>query len=219
MTMKNVIITGSSGMVGSLVLNKCLDRSDVNKVTIITRSESGIKHPKLVEVIHDNFLDFTSIKEFLKNQDVCIYCVGVYTGQVPNDKFTEITVDYTKAFAQELKANNDKITFSFLSGAGADTNEKSKMIFAREKGKAENYLLSLNFEKTFLFRPAFIYSTISRKEPNFAYAMTKMLYKPILSKVYPNIGITSERLAEVMVDASLMGRGNVIFENKDIRKY
>lgn len=217
--MKNVIITGSSGMVGSMVLKKCLNRKDVNKVTIITRRKSGIKHPKLVEVIHDNFLDFSSINKFLKNQDVCIYCIGVYTGQVPNDEFTKITVDYTKAFAQELKVNNDKITFCFLSGQGADTKEKSKMIFARDKGKAENILLSLNFDKTYIFRPGYIYPTISRKEPNFAYILTKILYKPILSKIYPNIGITSERLAEVMVDACLMEKGKIIFENNDIRKY
>ena len=217
--MKNVIITGSSGMVGSQVLKVCLNRGDINKVTIVTRRKSGIKHPKLVEVIHDNFLDFSSISGFFKNQDICIYCVGVYTGQVPNEEFTKITVDYTKAFAQELKSNNDKITFCFLSGAGADTKEKSKMIFARDKGKAENILLDLNFDKTYIFRPGYIYPTIARKEPNFTYKVLKILYKPILSKVYPNIGITSERLAEVMVDVSLKKRGKIIFENNDIRKY
>jgi len=215
--MKNIIITGSSGMVGSLVLENCLKRSDVNRVTIITRRKSGIKHPKLIEVIHNDFLDFTNIEKFLKDQDICIYCVGVYTGQVPKEEFTKITVDYTRSFAEVLKLNNEKTTFCFLSGQGSDLKEKSRMIFARDKGKAENILLNLKFDKTYIFRPGYIYPTIPRKEPNFTYKLIRVIYKPILSKIFPNAGVTSETLAKVMVEVGMNNANKVIFENRDIR--
>ena len=55
--MKNIIITGSTGMVGNAALKKCLARKDVGKVTAIVRRSSGITHPKLTEVIvHDLYI-------------------------------------------------------------------------------------------------------------------------------------------------------------------
>jgi len=217
--MKNIIITGSTGMVGSLALKICLNREDVNKVTVITRRKSGMTHPKLIEVVHNDFLNYSDIIEYFKNQDVCIYCLGVYTGQMPNNEFTKITVDFTKVFAEALKANNEKITFCFLSGQGTDQTEKSRVLFARDKGKAENILLNLEFDKTYIFRPGYIYPMVPRNEPNFFYRIIRILYKPILSKLYPNIGVTSERLAKVMIEVGIEDANKTILENIDILKY
>jgi uncharacterized protein YbjT (DUF2867 family) len=217
--MKNIIITGSSGMIGDLVLQNCLKRDDVGQVTSIVRRRSGITHPKLVEIIHGDYFDFSAIRKHLKNQDVCFYCIGVYTGQVPKDEFRKITVDFTRTFATVLKENSKKTAFCFLSGQGADQNEKSRMMFAKDKGAAENILLNLKFEQTYIFRPGYIYPTTPRKEPNFSYRLTRVLYKPVLSKIYPNIGVSSTDLAKVMVDIGLRGANKVIFENKDIREY
>ena len=217
--MKNVIITGITGMIGGLVLDNCLKRDDVNNITTITRRKTGINHPKLIEVIHDDFLDYSKIKEQMRNQDVCIYCLGVYSGQVSEKKFKMITVDYTKAFGEALKLNNEKTTFCFLSGQGADPKEKSRIMFARDKGTAENMVLNLGFEKTYIIRPGYIYPNTPRKEPNFSYRLMRLLYKPILSKIYPNIGISSEDLAEAMVEIGLNGGKKIIYENKDIRQH
>lgn len=203
-------------MVGSLVLRNCLTRKDVDKVTIITRREIALSHPKLIKVVHDNFLDFSNVDEYLSNQDVCIYCIGVYTGSLPSSEFTKVTVDYTKAFAEALREMNDKVTLCFLSGQGADSTEKSRTLFARDKGRAENILLSLGFDKTFIFRPGYIYPVIPRKEPNLLYVLTRVLYKPILSKLFPNMGLTSEQLATAMIEAGINGASKTILENLDI---
>ncbi|MBN1352122.1 NAD-dependent epimerase/dehydratase family protein [candidate division KSB1 bacterium] len=98
--MKNAIITGATGMVGSLVLKECLSNSEISRVTIISRRSTGIKNEKLVEVIHSDFTNFTDIEGYFKNQDIAYYCIGVYTGAVPRDEFRTITVDYAKAFAE-----------------------------------------------------------------------------------------------------------------------
>ena len=217
--MKNVLITGSNGMVGNLVLRYCLERTDVNKVTSITRKPTGIKHPHLREVIHHDFLDYSSAEEHFTAQDICFYCIGVYTGQVPKDEFTRITVDFTKAFGEILKKKSTETVFCFLSGQGADSREKSKVLFARDKGIAENFLVNQQFKSTHIFRPGYIYPVTKRVEPNFSYQLMRFLYKPVLSKIYPNIGISSEKLAKVMVEVGFAGAGPTIFENKDIRLY
>ncbi|MBU2513520.1 SDR family oxidoreductase [bacterium] len=216
--MKNVIITGSTGMIGSLVLEKCLKSDTVEKITVIARRKSGVQHPKLVEVIHDNFLDYSTVIEHLKNQDVCFYCVGVYTGAVSKDKFREITVDYTNAFAETLRLYNDRTTFCYLSGQGADLEGKSRIMFAKDKGAAERLLIKLNFDQIYLFRPGYIYPSTPRKEPNISYRFMRVIYKPILSKLGSNLSVTSDQLAQAMVNTGLHGGKKVIFENKDIRE-
>lgn len=205
-------------MIGRLILGYCLNRNDVAKVTSIVRKKSGLNHPKLVEVVHENFLDYSSVTEHFKNQDIAFYCVGVYTGQVPKEEFKKITIDYTEAFAKTLRANSEKTTFCFLSGAGADSTEKSTVMFAHDKGVAENILLKLNFAHTYIFRPAYIYPVTPRKEPNFMYSLMRFLYKPLVSWIYPNGSVTSENLAKAMVKAGFEGAGKTILENKDIRK-
>ncbi len=85
--MKNVIITGATGMVGGIVLKKCLEDASISKVTSLVRRSSGISDPKLVEVIHQDFSSFKGLEEYFKNQDIAHFCIGAYTGAVPDDIF------------------------------------------------------------------------------------------------------------------------------------
>jgi len=215
--MKNVIIIGSSGMIGSLVLEKCLASHEVRKVTSIVRKPSGFSHPKLNEIVHSNFMDHSTISYQFQQQDIAFYCVGVYTGAVPKDEFRKITVNYTEAFAKTLREQSSRTSFCFLSGQGADLQEKGTMQFARDKGAAENLLIRLKFDQFYSFRPGYIYPTESRKEPNLSYQIMRTLYKPV-SLLYPNIGLSSDELATAMVQVGLHGTGKMILENKDIRK-
>lgn len=217
--MKNILITGTNGMIGSLLLQYCLEREDVQSVTSITRKKTGITHPKLAEILHTDFLDYSTIGERLKNQDICFYCIGVYTGQVPKEAFRKITVDYTKALATSLKQESPDIIFCFLSGQGADLSEKSSVLFAREKGIAENILINLHFKQLSIFRPAYIYPVTPRKEPNLLYSIFRVLYKPLLSKIYPNVGLSSEQLAKAMINIGFNGGDSMIYENKQIKQF
>ena len=215
--MKNVIITGSNGMIGKLILQECLDRADVGTVTCITRMSLGFKHAKLTEVLHSDFTDYSAIESHLQNQDVCFYCIGVYTGQVPKEQFNKVTIDFTKAFSEALKHKSPTATFCFLSGQGADSTEKSKVLFAKAKGIAENRLLELNFGNTYIFRPGYIYPVTPRREPNLFYGIMRLLYKPV-AFIYPNIGVTSKVLAHKMVEVGINGGSKEVYENADIRK-
>ncbi|MGD8521864.1 MAG: hypothetical protein PVF56_12020 [Desulfobacterales bacterium] len=219
MSEKRVIITGATGMVGGCALRICLENPDVSLVTVLGRSRTGINDARLREVIIDDFTDYSAIEDTLENQDVALYCLGVYTGAVPDDFFRQITVDYTLAFATSLHRASPQVAFCFLSGKGADQTESSRMAFARYKGAAEKVLLEMGFPRVHIFRPGYIYPVTPRREPNLMYTISRFLY-PLLRRIYPNIGISSEDLATAMVHAGLYGTGenkSPILENKDIR--
>lgn len=215
--MKNVIITGANGMIGNIILKECLQNKEIAKITCIVRKPLDFAHPKIIEIIHKDFLDFSNIENFLIGQDVCYYCLGVYTGQVSTDEFKKITVAFTEVFAQALKKNSMSTSFCFLSGQGADTTEKSKILFAKEKGIAENILVKLNFKSTHIFRPGYIYPVTQRSEPNFFYKMMRKIY-PLIKHI-PKASITSEQLAKAMYNIGLKAEGKLVYENADIRKF
>jgi uncharacterized protein YbjT (DUF2867 family) len=187
-------------------------------VTAMGRSRTGINDARLREIVLDDFTDY-SATDALENQDAALFCLGVYTGAVPDDLFRQITVDYTLAFAKSLHKASPQAAFCFLSGQGADQTERSRMAFARYKGAAEKALLEIGFPRVHLFRPGYIYPVRQRKEPNLMYSVSRFLY-PLVRRIYPNIGISSEDLAAAMVHAGLYGTGeseNPVLENKDIR--
>ncbi len=165
--MKNVIITGASGMIGNIVLQNCLNSSEVRKVTSLVRNHSKVVHSKLEEILIDDFKNYKQHEEHFINQDIAYYCIGVYTGQVNREEFKKITVDYTQAFGTLLQIKSPRCVICFLSGQGADQSGQSKMMFAKDKGAAEKYLLKCAFPHTYIFRPGYIYPVVKRKEPNF----------------------------------------------------
>ncbi len=204
-------------MVGSIVLRKCLESPEISQVISLSRRTTGVQNEKLTEVLHDDFLDLSSLSTHFKDIAVAYFCLGVYTGQVPTDLFKTITVDYTKVFADALKAASPNAHFCFLSGEGADPKEKSRVAFARFKGMAENYLIQQDFGALHIFRPGYIYPVEKRNEPNLSYRIFRRLY-PIMKKLYPAGEITSEQLAQAIFQTGLSkGPAEVILSNVAIK--
>ncbi|NKI30510.1 NAD(P)H-binding protein [Croceivirga thetidis] len=214
---KKVVIAGASGMIGQLVLEQCLSSNEVTEMISLVRKTTETKNPKLKEVVIENFADYSGQDDTFKNVDTAFFCIGVYTGQVPDKKFKEITVDYAVAFAEAVKTANPKATLCLLSGAGADRSEKSRTSFAKYKGMAENQIssLGLNF---YTFRPAYIYPVPPRKEPNLMYRISRILY-PLIRLMGPNGSIKSTELASAMFKVGLNGADTEILENKTILEF
>jgi len=206
-------------MVGGLALRHALERPEFSGVTIIGRRNPGISHPKLKEVLHQDFLDCSALARDLSDQDAAVFCLGAYTGAVPDAELRKITVDYTIEFARVLRGSSPSATVSFLSGSGADQTGRSRMAFARYKGEAEMGLLAAGFPRAYIFRPAYIYPVEPRKEPNFSYRIMRGIY-PVFRVLFPNQVIRADDLARAMVDVVLRETGEssgIIFENRDIR--
>jgi uncharacterized protein YbjT (DUF2867 family) len=214
-----LVIVGATGMVGGYALRYALDHLAVKSATAIVRRKLDISHPKLNEVVHRDFADCSTLAEALSGQDGAVFCLGAYTGAVSDAELRTITVDYPIEFARVLHASSPGAAFSFLSGSGADPTGRSRMSFARYKGKAENALLAAGFPRLYIFRPAYIYPVEPRKEPNFSYRLMRAIY-PAFRSLFPNQVIRADDLARAMVDVALREseeRGGQIFENRDIR--
>jgi uncharacterized protein YbjT (DUF2867 family) len=216
---KRLVIVGATGMVGGYALRYALEASDVGGVTAIGRRKLGISHPKLKEVFHPNFADCSALAGTLSGQDAAVFCMGTYTGVVPDAELRTITVDYTIEFARVLRGSSPEATFSFLSGSGADPTGRSRIPYARYKGEAETALLAAGFSRVYLFRPAYIYPVEPRKEPNVSYRVLRAIY-PAFRVLFPNQVIRADDLARGMVDAAVRGtprHTGPILENADIR--
>jgi len=216
---KSLVIVGASGMVGGYALLYAFDNSDVKSVTSIGRKKLGISHPKLKEVLHQNFADCSPLADVLSKQDAVVYCLGTYTGSVSDDQLRVITADYAIEFARVFRDSSPDAAFSFLSGSGADPTGRSRLAFARYKGQAEKALLAAGFPRVYLFRPAYIYPVEPRNEPNFSYRLLRTVY-PVFRVLFPNQVIRADDLARAMVDVVLrqtQERQGVVFENRDIR--
>jgi uncharacterized protein YbjT (DUF2867 family) len=206
-------------MVGGYALRHALENPAVVSVTAIGRRKLGILHPNLKEVLHQDFADCSALAETLSGQDAAIFCLGTYTGSVPDAELRTITVDYVIEFARVLRLSSPGAAFSFLSGNGADPTGRSRLAFARYKGEAEKALLAEGFPRVYLFRPAYIYPVEPRKEPNFSYRLMRAIY-PAFRVLFPNQVIRVDELAEAMVDVAVRGTGerrSLVLENRDIR--
>lgn len=216
---ERLVLVGATGMVGGYALRYALNHAAVGSVTSVGRRKLGISHPKLKEVLHKNFADCSALADALSGQEAAIFCLGTYTGAVPDAEFRAITVDWPIEFARVLRASSPKAAFSFLSGKGADPTGRSRLAFACYKGQAENALLAAGFPRVYIFRPAYIYPVEPRREPNFSYRLLRAIY-PVFRVLFPNQVIRADDLARAMVDFAVRETGEregLIFENRDIR--
>ncbi len=167
-------------MVGKGVLLECLDHPEVESVLVINRSSLGIEHEKLKEIVHNDFNDFSSIQDQLAGYNACFFCLGVSAVGMSEEKYRKITYDLTLQFAELLSSLNPDMIFNYVSGAGTDSSESGRQMWARVKGKTENDLLNLPFKKVYLFRPGVIIPRKNIKSKTTLYNIAYFVLKPIL---------------------------------------
>ncbi len=149
-----VIIFGATGMVGQGVLRECLVDPDVESVLSIARRPCGKQDPKLQEILHDDFFDYSAIESRLVGYDACFFCLGVSSVGMDAERYRHLTYDLTMAAATTLAQLNPGMVFTYVTGRGTDSTERGPMMWARVKGKTENDLLKLPFGAAYMFRPA-----------------------------------------------------------------
>lgn len=213
------IITGATGMVGKGVLLECLDHEKVEQVLVIGRNPVGIQHPKLKELIHKDFADFSSVQHELQEYDACFYCMGVSSVGLSEADFSQATYNFTLALANILVNINPAMTFNYVSGEGTDSTEKGRSMWARIKGKTENDILKAGFKNAFMFRPGAIIPLRGIKSRTklyqFMYDYFMWLVK-LLKALAPNSVVTTTQVGLAMINSVIKSYPKNILRPKDI---
>lgn len=214
-----VIITGATGMVGKGVLLECLDHLEISEVLVIGRSPIGINHPKLKELIHKNFSDFSDEKKKLSGFDACFFSLGVSAAGLKEDQYSMITHAYTLSLAKTLLELNPDITFNYVSGMGTDSTEKGRTMWARVKGKTENDLLNLGFKQAFMFRPGMIIPLrgIKSRTKSYQFMYDYFMWLVKLTKaISPNSVVNTTQIGLAMINSVVRGNDKKVLRPKDI---
>ncbi len=202
-------------MVGEGVLHECLKHHEVESVLVISRRPCNVEHPKLKELIHDNFFDYSKVEDQLKGYNACFFSLGVSSIGMREKDYTRVTYDLTIQAANTLSRLNPDMTFCYVSGEGTDSTERGRLMWARVKGKTENDLMKLPFKASYMFRPGFIKPIKGLKN---AYGVSKALglFYPALKFLLSKHVCTLEDLGTAMIKVTMNGYHKNILENKDI---
>jgi uncharacterized protein YbjT (DUF2867 family) len=198
-----IIITGSSGMVGHAVLIECLEDSSVKEVLLINRRPIATQHPKIKELLVKDFAEIPGYADQLAGYDACFHCMGVSAIGLKEAQYDKLTFGYSKILFDTLYKNTPDMTVTYVSGVGTDSSEKGNIMWARVKGKTENYLLNLGFKDAYAFRPGFILPEKGVKSKtgwyNTIYAFLSPFF-PLLRKIKNTIG--SSQIGKAMLAVS-----------------
>jgi uncharacterized protein YbjT (DUF2867 family) len=210
-----VILFGATGMVGQGVLREGLLDPGVHQILSIVRTPSGQQQPKLRELVHTNFFDYSAIEPELTGYEACFFCLGVSSAGMDEAKYTHLTYDLTLAAATALARLNPHMTFLYVSGAGTDSTERGRIMWARVKGKTENDLLKLPFRAAYMFRPGFIQPLHGIRSKTKLYqffytALNPIL--PLLKAAFPKSITTTKELALAMINVARNGYSKPILD-------
>jgi uncharacterized protein YbjT (DUF2867 family) len=215
----NVILFGATGMVGQGVLRECLLDPSVQQVLSIVRTPSGQHDAKLRELVHTDFFNYSAIEPQLTSFDACVFTLGVSSAGMDEAKYKHLTYDLTLAAATALARLNPQMTFVYVSGAGTDSTERGRTMWARVKGKTENDILKLPFRAAYMFRPGVIQPLHGIRSKTKLYQTFYTVLNPILSllkSAFPNLITTTEQLGQAMLKVAKHGYPKPILESRDI---
>jgi uncharacterized protein YbjT (DUF2867 family) len=214
-----VILFGATGMVGQGVLRECLFDPEVKSVLAIGRSATGQHHEKLHEIVYKDLWDLSAIEGRLSGYDACFFCLGVSAAGMSEQAYRRVTCDLTIAVAGTLAKLNPTMTFLYVSGAGTDSTERGRMMWARAKGKTENALLQMPFKAAYMFRPAYIQPLHGIRTKTWwyraLYAVVAPLY-PVWKLLLPKYVTTTECVGRAMLKVAKRGAPKRVLESQDI---
>ncbi|MFF8770758.1 NAD(P)H-binding protein [Kitasatospora sp. NPDC015120] len=214
-----VIVFGASGMIGHGALRAALRDEAVTEVLAVVRTPLEAAHPKLRQIVHADFTDYSAIQHEFTGLDACFYCLGVSAVGRTEAEYTRITHDYPLATARALTTAGPGPAFVYVSGEGADPTGRSRQMWARVKGRTENDLRALPMA-VHVFRPGFVQpvdGAVSRT-PLYRglYRATAALH-PLLKRLFPRHITTTDAVGRAMLAVTRPDSGApAVLRNPDI---
>jgi uncharacterized protein YbjT (DUF2867 family) len=216
----NVLLFGATGMVGQGVLRECLLDANAQLVQTVGRTALAIQHSKLRDVVDPDLLHYDALEASLSGFDACFFCLGVSSSGMAEQDYERVTYRITLAAAEVLCRLNPQMTFIYVSGAGTDSSERGRIMWARVKGKTENALLRLPFSAAYMFRPGIIEPLDGIRSKTAAYRVFYAVGKPLLPLLrlaFPNHVLTTRQIGRAMLRVATHGWPKYVLESRDIR--
>ena len=216
-----VVLFGATGMIGGGALIECLADPRVTAVTSLSRASTGASHPKLTEVLHRDFFDLQPVAAHLPGHDACFYCLGVTAVGLDETSYSRMTYDLTLVAARAYLAANPAGTFCYISGAGADSSERGRTMWARVKGRTENTLLKLGLSRVYLVRPGFIQPVNGVRSKTAwyqAFYTAVAPLSPLIRLLLPGLATTTALLGRALIQLGLKGFSRPIVTTRDINR-
>lgn len=215
--MVKAVITGTTGMVGEGVMHECLNSSLVEEVLVINRKPCGLQHPRLKEIIHQDFSEFDSIREQLKGYNAAFLCMGITSIGASEELYTQITYNYTLALAGTMIKNDPETVICYVSGKGTKQEEGVKNMWIRVKGRTERDLQKL-CKNGYMFRPGYIRPIKGMKNTYKMYKALDWFMFPFTKLLAPGAACTLKEVGQAMIHCAAKGYEKKILEVKDIEK-
>ncbi len=206
-------------MVGQGVLRECLLDPEVQRVITVGRTAPDINNPKLQNIVLADMFHYSSIEQQLSELDACFFCLGVSAAGLSEEQYEKLTYTLTLAAAETLSRLNPAMTFIYVSGAGTDSSEQGRMMWARVKGKTENALLRMPFKSAYMFRPGIIQPAHGEQSKTRAYRIGYALFRPVfplLRLLFSRQILTTEEIGHAMINVARRGASKKILEVSDI---
>jgi nucleoside-diphosphate-sugar epimerase len=211
-----IIVTGATGLIGAEVVRQAIDDPGIDELILLVRSQPEIVHPKITTVLHKDFLNFAGLSEPFSKANALVWCLGISQTQVSKKQYEVITYGYLEACARFCMQANPSIRFVFVSGDGADRTEKSRTLFKRLKGKAENAALQSGLKEVYIARPDAVRPKHKNKKAPFLYKLVYPLF-PLVEKLAPHKIIWSDVLARALLLIAKNGYEKNTVENVELR--
>ena len=216
-----VLIFGATGMVGQGVLRECLAATDVERVLTVGRTATGVEDKKLGELTIADLFHLENVEGQLAGFDACFFCLGVSSAGMKEDAYARLTYNLTLSVAERLARLNPEMTFVYVSGAGTDSLEQGRSMWARVKGRTENALLRLPFRAAYMFRPGLIVPLEGIRSKTRSYRVLYGLIKPfapLLLRAFPRQVLTTAEVGQAMLAVTRNGASKAVLETSDLRE-
>jgi len=209
---ETVAIFGSSGTAGDGILKAALANPDVKRIHVITRRatpriEAGVALGKVQMTLHTDYLDYSPIHEQIAQVDAVYWAIGTNSFGVDEKTYGMIHVDFPMRFVAEWTSVSNATDISFHYISSSDISADSRMMWAREKVRAERALFEFaegSNLRVIAYRPDYIGPT--EEQAHIGQDLLYWFFAPVKSAV------RATQIGQAMFEVSARGSQ---FENGD----
>jgi len=217
----NIIITGSTGMIGKGVLLECLDNPTITSILLVNRTPINIKHPKLTEIICADWLQLSDIEKSLTGYDACYFCLGATVSTLSEASFRHTSITLSLHFIKTILNLNPNMTLCTVTGMGVDGSKPTKNMWMGIKGEQEQALVQLNLNKLYIFRPGYIQPMRGVRSKTMLYRLFYLFlspFYPIIKRLLPTFTTSTVEIGKAMIYLTKHSHNHIFLENNDINK-